>query len=156
MSVMSDFEKIAAEQGWITTNFNPKDKDFVGNPSTSPVGPFRYSPDGPYFKHDNKEYDVTKETGKELIELAHKKSPTMAPSMGKGGLVENQVEQQEHDIEVASRMPSGALVQIHAFLVNELIKTANELEDAGKIEQAEKIDDVIARLINRPFQAGRP
>lgn len=140
--VMTEFEKKAAELGWITTNLNPENKDFVGNPSKSPVGPFRNEP--------GKEYDVTKEKGKDLIEKAHKKSVSVADAMGKGALVENILEQQEKDIEIATNMPSGALVQVHADLINSLVKIANRLDNQKKFRESELVDDLISK-ISRPF-----
>lgn len=137
-SVMQEFEKKAAELGWMTTNLNPKDKDFVGNPSKSPVGPFR--------NETGKEYGVTKEIGEELVGKAHKKSPTMADAMGEGALVENIVEQQKKDIEIATKMPNGALVQVHAALIQSLVKIANNLEEQGKYKEAMKVDAVIEKL----------
>lgn len=139
-SVMQDFEKIAAEHGWITTDFEKK--DYVGNPSKSPVGPTR--------SETTKDYGVLKEEGKDVIEQAHKKSVNVADALGKGGLVENVVEQQEKDLEIATKMPNGALIQQHANLIQELVKIANILDKQGKITEAAKIDAVIEKLA-RPF-----
>lgn len=138
--VMQDFEKIAAEHGWITTDFEKK--DYVGNPSKSPVGPTR--------EEATKDYGMLKEEGKDVIEQAHKKSVNVADALGKGGLVENVVEQQEKDLEIATKMPNGALIQQHANLIQELVKIANILDKQGKITEAAKIDAVIEKLA-RPF-----
>lgn len=152
-SVMAEFEKIAADAGLITTDLNPDNKDFVGNPSGSPIGPFRDNG----VSMTNKErkdaglYNVTKETGEELIGKAHPKTVELADAMGAGGVVENQVEQQKKDIEIATRMPSGALFGIHAELVKELTKKANQLEEDGKIKEALRVDKTIMRIANFPF-----
>lgn len=150
-SVMKEFEKKAAELGWMTSNLNPKDKDFVGNPSKSPVGPFRNNPmkDEKGLSVDKnpcKNYDVIKETGEDLVGKAHKKSPTMADAMGEGALVENIVEQQKKDIEIATKMPNGALIQVHANLIQSLIKIANNFEEQGKYKEATEVDIVIEKI----------
>lgn len=140
--VMEDFAKIAAESGLITTDFG---KPVVGNPDKeTPVeGHRRYEP--------GKEYGVTKETGEELIGKAHPKDAKPAEAMGDGALVENIVQQQEKDIEVATSMPSGALVGKHAELVNRLVALANNLEGEGKAEAAARIDKAIGRISDIPF-----
>lgn len=155
--VMSEFEKIAAESGLITTDLNPDNKDLVGNPSKSPIGPFRDNGESITDKErkDAGLYGITKETGEELIEKAHPKTIDLVDAMGAGGVVENQVEQQKKDIEIATRMPSGALFGIHAELVKELAKKANELEEQGKIKEAIRIDETIRRIASPPFVNGR-
>lgn len=149
-SVMSEFEKIAADTGLITTNLNPKKKDFVGNPSIpTPVKNHRrYEP--------TEQYDIFKEEGKDLIEKAHpKKAVEIAEAMGAGGVIENQIEQQEKDIEIATKMPTGALIGVHAELVKELTNRANELEEKGKVKEALRIDETIRRIACLPFDNGR-
>jgi len=156
-SVMAEFEKIAADAGLITTDLNPKKKDLVGNPSESPVGPFRDNGVSMTDKErkDAGLYDVTKGTGEELIEKAHPETAVLADAMGAGGVVENQVEQQKKDIEIATRMPSGALFGIHAELVKELAKKANQLEEEGKVKEALRVDKTIRRIADLPFVDGR-
>lgn len=141
-SVMAEFEKIAAEQGLITTNFNPKDKDFVGNAS-KPV------PTGNDYTRMPKteDYGVTKDD--DIIGRAHPKDARMADAMGDGALVENIKQQQEKDLEIATRMPSGALFGIHASVVNSLIKLANDLDNQEKYKEAQLIDNTLKNL--RPF-----
>lgn len=153
--VMQEFEKTAAELGWMTSNLNPQERDMVGNPSKSPVGPFRHNPMGDEKglstdKNPCKDYDITKETGEDLVGKAHKKPANMVDAMGKGGLVENVVEQQEKDIEIATKMPNGSLVQVHAALIQSLVKIANNLDVQGKYKEAMKIDGIIARIAS-PF-----
>jgi hypothetical protein len=141
--VMPEFVKIAKETGLISTDFEKR--DYVGNPSKdTPVKDHRrYEP--------GEEYGITKETGKDLVEDAHGKSPTMADAMGAGGLVENIVEQQEKDIEVALKMPRGTLPGVHAAIVSELVRLANRLDSMGKHKEAMRVDETVGRLVGRPF-----
>jgi hypothetical protein len=144
-TVMQEFEKIAAESKLIVTDLNPDKKDFVGNPSKeTPVKDHRrYEP--------TEEYGVTKGEGKDLVDKAHPKTIEMASAMGGGGVVENIVQQQEIDLEVATKMPHGALHGIHAELIQGLVEKANELEDKGKVKEAKRIDETIQRLSSFPF-----
>jgi hypothetical protein len=142
-SVMEEFEKIAKEQGFLSSKLK-ENKDVVGNAKEpTPVeGHRRYEP--------TEEYDVTDQ--KCIIEQAHpEKKKELAEAQGDGGVVENIIEQQEVDIEAATNMPSGALVGAHAHLIQNLVKIANDLEDQGNYKAASKIDEVIRKL-NRPFQ----
>lgn len=143
--VMDEFAKIAAESGLITSDFGTP---VVGNPDKeTPVKDHRrYEP--------GEEYGVTKETGEDLVGEAHPKDAKPAEAMGDGGLVENIVQQQEKDIEVATRMPTGALVGKHAELVKTLVSLANELEGDGKAEIAARIDQTIERISGLPFVNG--
>jgi len=142
-SVMNDFIKIAAESGLITTNLKPEDKDFVGNPSKeTPVKDHRrYEP--------TEEYDITK--GEDLVQQAHPEKIQVADAMGEGGVVENVNEQQEKDIDIATKMPTGAFIGVHAELINGLIKVATQLDDEGKHKEAKHIDRAIERLTHLPF-----
>jgi hypothetical protein len=156
-SVMTEFEKVAAETGLITTDLNPDKKDFVGNPSKSPVGPFGDNGISMTDKErkDDGLYNVTKEEGKDIIEKAHPKTVEIASAMGAGGVVENQIEQQEKNIDIATKMPSGALFGIHAELVKELVNKANKFEEEGKVKEALRIDETIRRIASLPFPDGR-
>jgi hypothetical protein len=144
-SVMREFEKIAAESKLIVTDLNPDNKDFVGNPSkTKPVENCRrYEP--------TEEYDVTKDEGKDLIEKAHPKTIELADSMGSGGVVENILQQQEIGIDIATKMPHGALYGVHAALIQGLVEKANKLENKGKKKEAKRVDETIKRLSSFPF-----
>jgi hypothetical protein len=146
--IMEEFVKIAKDKGFLPTNLNPDNKDIVGNSKTpTPVKDHRrYEP--------TEEYDVTKEEGKDLIEKAHPKKMQTAKSQGEGGVVENVVEQQEKDIGVATKMPHGSLIGVHANLISELVKLANEYEDKGDRKNAERIDAVIRKIYN-PFDNSR-
>lgn len=136
--VMEEFEKIAAEKGLISFELNPKNKDMVGNPSKSPVGPTR--------EKKTDEYGVTKEEGKDLIEKAHKKTVEIAKALGEGAVVENLLEQQEKDLYVALKTPSGALIGVHAEMVRNLVKLANKLDEEGKVEASKKVDKIIEKF----------
>jgi len=143
--VMGEFAKIAVESGLITSDFgNP----VMGNTDKeTPVKDHRrYEP--------GKEYGVTKGSGEDLVGKAHPKDAKPAEAMGEGGLVENIVQQQEKDIEVAMRMPSGALVGKHAALVDALVSLANDLEGEGKAGIAARVDRTIERISGLPFDSG--
>ena len=134
--VMREFEKVAAEQGLITNNLNPENKDFVGNPSKKPEVIPRYDA--------TEEYDVTKHDN--IVEKAHPKTTTVADAMGSGGVVENIIEQQNVSIDVATKMPNGALHGVHAELIKNLVREANKLEQEGKIKEAQRIDKTLQKL----------
>ena len=149
-SVMEEFAKIAAESGLITSDLMPDGReDFVGNPSkTKPVdGATRSEPTEDYNKRDNDE-------GKKLIEKAHPQDAQMADAMGKGGLVENQVQQQEVSIDVATKMPDGAQHGVHASVIVELVKLANTLDEAGNHKAAMLVDSTIQEVRSLPFDNG--
>lgn len=143
--VMEDFVKIAADSGLIMTDFKPEDKDFVGNPSKeTPVKDYRrYEP--------TEEYNVTEE--KDLVQAAHPEKVQVADAMGDGGVVENQNEQQKKNIDIATKMPNGALIGVHANLVNTLVKIAIQLDNEGKHKEAIRIDETIKRLHSLPFES---
>jgi hypothetical protein len=140
--VMSEFAKIAAKGGLITSDFGTP---VVGNTDKeTPVKDHRrYEP--------SEEYGVTKGTGEDIIGRAHPKDAKPAESMGNGGLVENIIQQQKVDIEIATRMPNGALIGRHAELINNLVALANELEGEGKSEVAARVDQAIERISGLPF-----
>jgi len=144
-SVMKEFEKIAAENKLLITDLNPDDKDFVGNASKkTPVeGHRRYEP--------TEEYKMVKDDMSELLDKAHPKTVEMAKAMGAGGVVENLVQQQEKDIEIATKMPTGALYGVHAQLVKDLVNKANKLEGEGKKKEAKRIDDCLKKISAFPF-----
>jgi hypothetical protein len=156
-AVMGEFARIAAESGLVSTDFGDP---AVGNPDKSPVGPFRNNPgvsgktDTLSVDSNSKDYGVTKGMGEDLVGKAHPKDAEPAEAMGKGGLVEDIVQQQEADIGVATRMPSGALIGRHAALVAALVDLANGLEGEGKAEAAARIDGTIGRISDIPFGDG--
>ena len=96
----------------------------------------------------DKLYDVTGETGEKFIGDSHKDHVTIAPAKEEGGKIENIVEQQEKDLEAATKDPTGK----YAKTIMELIATASQLEEAGEIEAAERVDRAIYELQGKlPF-----
>lgn len=146
--VWSEFAKTAAESGLITSDLTP-DEDYISDRQKDvPTG-------DDYTRHKKTEdYGVTKGEGKDIVEKAHPKDAQVAKSMGKGGLVENQVQQQEKDVEIALKMPDGAQHGVHAHVVQELVKLANELENSGDIEAAKRIDAALKEVACLPFDKG--
>lgn len=142
--VMEEFAKIAKEQGFLSSKLKEDDKNIVGNPKTLTPVQKRYEA--------TEEYGVTND--KCIIEQAHpNKKVQMAESQGEGGVVENAIEQQEKDIAAATNMPTGALIGVHANLINELVKLANQLDAEKNYKAAMKVDQVIRKL-SRPFDQG--
>lgn len=95
-------------------------------------------------------YDVMGETGEQLIGGAHDKSPVIAPAKEEGGKVENIVEQQKKDLEVAKKDPTGK----YAETILNLIAVANKLDEEGDAEAAKMVDKTIADMqaaLTRPF-----
>jgi hypothetical protein len=66
--------------------------------------------------------------------------------MGKGSLVENEKEKQKKGLEIATKMPNGALIGVHAQLINNLIYLANKLENKGKKKEAIIVDKYIKKI----------
>lgn len=98
----------------------------------------------------DKLYDVTGETGEKFINDAHPdKSPVIIPAKDDGAKVENIIEQQKKDLDVALKNPTGK----YAALITKLIATANKLEEEGDEEGARIVDKTIAELHERvlPF-----
>ena len=97
----------------------------------------------------DKLYDITGETGEQLLNSAHPEgSVTLAPAQNDGGVVETAVDQQKKNIAVVSKDPTGK----YASTIKSLIATANRLESEGNISDAEKVDRAINELIKKnPF-----
>ena len=149
--VMEEFFKIAKEKNFLPSKLKEDGVNVVGNPYT--LTPVEDHTRVDKTKGDKSGYGVTKEEGKELIEKAHPKTVQMAKSQGEGGVVENGNQQQEKDIEVATKMPHGSLIGVHAELVNELVKLANYYDSVGDFKKANRIDSTIKK-ISRPFDGG--
>lgn len=84
-------------------------------------------------------YDVSKETGEQLVEKAHPGGGTrteLTHSKTDENLVETIVEQQAKDVEVANSVPKG----VHATLTN----LADKLDKMGYISAADKVDKIIS------------
>lgn len=95
----------------------------------------------------DKLYDVTGETGEQLIEQAHPGGgPTIVPAKEEGGKVETVVEEQKKSIDKATKKPTGKYAQ----LVLDLIATANSLEDEGRTEEAQMVDQTLRELLETP------
>ena len=87
-------------------------------------------------------YMLHEETGTSLVSGAHPKSVELVEAMGKGGLVENTIEQQNHNIDVALSMPSGNYMGRHAALVESIIKFAKKSES----DKSNEISDILKDL----------
>lgn len=91
-----------------------------------------------------KDYDI--DINKKVMDDAHEKSFFIGKSMGDGSLVETKEQQQQKIIDILSKMPSGALLGVHAEVVNNLVKLANELEKNGFNEASLRIDKTLLNL----------
>ena len=91
-------------------------------------------------------YGTQKETGEDLIVQSHPKSITLAESMGKGGLVENHLEQQQKSIYVATTTPSGNFQSKYAQTINYLEKLSKAADNQGKKEVSRIINQTIKHL----------
>jgi hypothetical protein len=87
-------------------------------------------------------------SGAETISEAHKESLTISESMGRGGLVENLLEQQKGSYEVALSTPTGNFRGKRAELLNALVKEANTADAEGNIKLSDLIDEIIVELTN--------
>jgi hypothetical protein len=68
--------------------------------------------------------------------------------MGKGGLVENLIEQQRGSFEVALSTPTGNFRGKRAEILNALVKRANKADAEGDVELSNLIDEIIVNLTN--------
>jgi hypothetical protein len=69
-------------------------------------------------------YNVHDETGADLVSSAHPKAIVVLDSIGRGGLVENGLEQQRQTQDVAFSTPTGNYRANYAWLRNSLKKTS--------------------------------
>ena len=67
-------------------------------------------------------YDVSDETGVDLIHSAHPKAIMVADAKGRGGLVENGFEQKRHTHSVALSAPSGNYRANYAWIAEQFKK----------------------------------
>jgi peptidoglycan hydrolase-like protein with peptidoglycan-binding domain len=96
-----------------------------------------------YKKAIDKLYDVTGETGEQLINSAHPGGgPIVAPAAEEGGKVETVVEEQKKIIDKINKTPTGK----YASTILRLIATANRLDSEGEVEAAKLVDKTIAEL----------
>jgi hypothetical protein len=97
-------------------------------------------------------YDVSVEdqTGKELLEKAHpEKGETIESYLTDGGLVENLTKQQETDMTIALKNPSGRVYKktmAAKELADELVIIAEEMDIRGQTQLASYADDILFRL----------
>ena len=125
-SVFKDFVKIAQSYGWVK---EADDKDVIKD-----------------------KYNVTDQTGRELIEMAHPNEVWVAEALGDGGLVENQNEQHDTLISILYKMPEGSLIGRHAKLVNSLTKTADDAYLNGNINSFNSINNSIETINNNFYK----
>ena len=150
--VMARFAEIASKEGLISSNLSSSNKkDFVGNASEDIDVIPRYKETKEYRVSVKSKHGLSDETGKDLIEKAHPKTVELADAQGLGAVVENLLEQQKKDIEVATKMPHGTFIGVHASIIKELTKQANLLEASGNIQAAKKIDNTIKKLTKNAF-----
>ncbi len=147
-TVMSEFAKIAKDLGLISSDLSAKEKEgFMKNvEETVPTG------DDYTRNKKTEEYDAK---DSKIMEKAHKKDSYVAKAMGEGALVENNMQQHKKMLEIAIKMPTGTLIGVHASVVDSLVKMANELEENGKMKEAQLIDNTIKELCAVPFYFAR-
>jgi hypothetical protein len=87
-----------------------------------------------------------KASDKNIIDEAHPESIYIAEARGDGGLVENANEQQKKLIEMINKMPTGSLVGRYASVASALVKMANDCDEIGETEVADKLTDTAAKL----------
>jgi len=99
-----------------------------------------------YSEAAGKLYDITGETGDDLINQAHPGGgPTLAPASDEGGKVETIVEEHKKVVDKATKAPTGKVAEV----IGKLIATANKLENEGNVKAAQIVDKTIAELL--PF-----
>lgn len=91
-------------------------------------------------------YGFQEETGPDLVQQSHSKSVTLADAMGKGGVVENGLEQQEKSHYMATSTPSGNFQSKYAQTLKYLTKLAEAADEQGKKDVSELINQTIKTL----------
>lgn len=124
--VMSEFLKIASENGMIKEALPEK------NPHQEDLKTI--------------EQKRLKPAKKNIIEVAHPEPVYVAEAKGDGGLVENQVEQQNKIIQMINKMPTGSLIGRYAQATTTLVKLAADFDDVGEFEMANMLTDVAGKL----------
>jgi hypothetical protein len=87
-------------------------------------------------------------SGRDILESSHPNSVVISDAMGNGGLVENLLEQQQHDIGVALSAPSGNFRGKHANLVEALIKIATAADYEMSQEISELVDNATEDIVS--------
>lgn len=93
-------------------------------------------------------YMLHDQTGADTILSAHPKSIMVAESMGRGGIVENALENHSANRGVALSVPTGNYHGKYASVISQLTKLANEADDAGEYDASDLIDTAINELVN--------
>jgi hypothetical protein len=96
----------------------------------------------------NSLYELHSETGAQLVGEAHPLSIEIADAMGRGGVVENVVEQHRHNEGVALSMPSGNFRGKHAWLVQNLVKLADAQDEKGQSNVSDLIDTALQEIVS--------
>jgi len=91
----------------------------------------------------DKLYDITGETGDDLVNQAHPGGgPTLFKAEEEGGKVETIIEEHKKVLDKANKAPTGK----YAEVISKLVATANMLEEKKEFEAAANIDKTIAEL----------
>lgn len=93
-------------------------------------------------KDEGQKYDVTGETGEQLVEKAHPGGGTkteLTHSKTDENLVETIVEQQKRDIDVVNKMPKGTYAA--------LVGLADRLDKLGLYTEASEVDNMLVDMI---------
>lgn len=85
---------------------------------------------------------------KHIMEAAHPDPVYVAEARGDGGLVENEIENQQKFIEILNKMPSGTLTGRYASCALELVKVANKCDELGEMAAADILTDVARKLFS--------
>ena len=99
-------------------------------------------------KDANSLYMTGDETGSELVQRAHPKSVVVSDAMGRGGLVENLLEQHRHGEEVAFSTPTGNYRSKHAFVLDELKGLAKKARSENNAEAFEMIKSAMVEIVS--------
>lgn len=86
---------------------------------------------------------------KHIVEQAHPEPVYVAEARGDGGLVENQLEQQQKYIEMLNKHPTGSLVGRYASVINTLVKVADACDALGEDEASDLITNAAEEVFNR-------
>lgn len=133
--VMEEFIKIVTAENLL---------DNLGNSDAVTPEPNPYKEDAKTIEEKQ-----LKSPEKHIMEIAHPEPVFIAESRGEGGLVENEIEQQEKTIRMINKVPNGSLVGRYAEAVTELVKLANQCDDLGHTDAAGLVTDAATDLIEQ-------
>ncbi len=91
-------------------------------------------------------YGIPSENKAHIVLQSHPKSITLADAMGKGGLVENGLEQKEQSTYVTTKTPSGNFQSKYASTLNYLQKLSDVAEKQNKKEVSDLIKQTLKNL----------